>query len=60
MSNAHLQLVEKLNKIVFDKGDVSLLLALDRVMDNETEEERMAALANVVRKINEQRTGGRG
>ena len=60
MSSAHLQLVEKLNKIVFDKGDVNLLMALDRVMDNETEEDRMAALASVVRKINEQRAAGRG
>lgn len=60
MSGTHAQLVERLNRIVFDKGDVNLLLALDRIMDRPTEEEKMAALAAVLKKINEQRAANKG
>lgn len=60
MANNQFQLVEKLNRIVFDKGDVGLLMALDRIMDRETDSEQAAALGSVVKNINQQREASRG
>lgn len=60
MANNQFQLVEKLNRIVFDKGDVGLLMALDRIMDRETDSEQAAALGSVVKSINQQREASKG
>lgn len=60
MSNNHHQLVEKLNRIVFDKGDVSLLMSLDRIMDKDTDSEQAAVLGAVVKSINQQREANKG
>lgn len=60
MSGNLSQLIEKLNRIVYDKGDLDLLLALDRVMDNDTEADQMTALSAIVRQINEQRSANKG
>ena len=60
MASNHIQLVEKLNRIVFDKGDVELLMALDRIMDRDTEADQAVALGAVVRHINQQREASRG
>ncbi len=54
-SNQYAQLVERIGRIVRDKGDVELLLKLDRIMDKETEPERAAALGAVVKEISAQK-----
>lgn len=55
MDSRHLPLVERLMRIVLDRGDLDLLLALDRIMDQATETDQAAALARVVAAINVQR-----
>lgn len=57
MNPQYLQLIEKISRIVRDRGDVELLILLDRIIDHETEEERAAALSSVVKAINAQRRG---
>ena len=53
MSNQYGQLVEKINRIVRDRGDVELMVLLDRIPDKETEEEQAAELGAVVRILNQ-------
>ena len=60
MSSKLAQLVEKLNRRVYDKGDVDLLVSLDRIQDFDTESEQLEALSEIVREINEKRAAGKG
>lgn len=53
MSAKYAQLIEKVNQAVRDKGDSELMVVLDRIVEHKTEEEQSAALAVVVRIINE-------
>jgi hypothetical protein len=53
MSNQYAQLVEKINRIVRDRGDVELMVLLDRIADKETEVEQAAALGEVVKILNQ-------
>lgn len=53
----HLQVIERISRIVRDRGNVELLLMLDRIIDKETDEERIAALGTVMQTINAQRKG---
>jgi hypothetical protein len=46
-------LVERIGRVVRDRGDVELVVMLDQIMDKETEPERTAALAAVVRTISQ-------
>lgn len=53
MSNQYAQLVEKINRVVRDRGDVELMVHLDRIMDKETESEQAAVLGDVVKILNQ-------
>jgi hypothetical protein len=53
MSTGLSPLVERLNRIVFDKGDIDLLIELDRIMDKETDSEQAAALGSVIKNMNQ-------
>lgn len=53
MSNQYAQLVERINRIVRDRGDVELMVLLDRIIDRETEAEQAAALGSVVKILNQ-------
>jgi hypothetical protein len=53
MSNQYAQLVERINRIVRDRGDVELMVLLDRIADRETEAEQAAALGAVVKILNQ-------
>lgn len=53
MSSQYAQLVEKINRIVRDRGDVELMVLLDRIADQETETEQAAALGAVVKILNQ-------
>lgn len=53
MSNQYAQLVERINRIVRDRGDVELMVMLDRIADRETETEQAAALGDVVKILNQ-------
>lgn len=44
-------LVERINRIVRDRGDIELFMKLDQIMDRETDLERAAALGSVVKEI---------
>ena len=47
------QVIERIGQIVRDRGDVELLVALDRVVEFKTEPEQAAALAQVIQLINQ-------
>jgi hypothetical protein len=49
------QVVEKIGQIVRDRGDVELLVALDRLVDHANETEQAAALAAVITLIQQNR-----
>lgn len=53
MSSQYAQLVEKINRIVRDRGDVELMVMLDRIVDQQTEAEQAAALGEVVKILNQ-------
>lgn len=53
MSSQYAQLVEKINRIVRDRGDVELMVLLDRIVDQQTEAEQAAALGEVVKILNQ-------
>lgn len=55
MSANYTQLIERLSRIVRDRGDVELLMALDRIMDHDTEEEQTAAFGEVVKLISQKK-----
>lgn len=57
MSANYAPLVEKLSRIVRDRGDVEVLMQLDRLMDHETEVEQTAAFGAVVKQISQKKTG---
>lgn len=44
-------LIERINRVVRDRGDVELFMQLDRIMDRPTEAERTAALAQIVKEM---------
>lgn len=48
-------LIEKINRIVRDRGDVELFMKLDQIMDRESDAERAAALALIVKEISSSR-----
>lgn len=48
-------LIERINRIVRDRGDVELFMKLDQIMDRETDAERAAALAVIVKEISSSR-----
>lgn len=43
--------LERINKIVRDRGDIDLFMKLDQIMDRETEAEQTAALSAVVSEL---------
>jgi hypothetical protein len=53
MSNQYAQLVERINRIVRDRGDVELMVLLDRIADKPTEAEQAASLGAVVKILNQ-------
>lgn len=53
MSSQYTQLVEKINRVVRDRGDVELMMLLDRIADKETETEQAVCLAAVVKILNQ-------
>ncbi len=53
MSTQYAQLVERINRIVRDRGDVELMVLLDRIADKETEAEQAASLGAVVKILNQ-------
>lgn len=44
-------LIERINRIVRDQGDVELFMKLDQIMDRSTQVERAASLAVIVKEI---------
>lgn len=44
-------LVERIVRIVRDRGDIELFMQLDRIMDKETEPEMAACLGTVVKAL---------
>jgi hypothetical protein len=60
MSMNYTPLVEKLSRIVRDRGDVEILMQLDRLMDFETEIEQTAAFSAVVKQIGQRKSGASG
>ncbi len=53
MSKQYAELVERISRIVRDRGDVELMVLLDRIVDKETEAEQAAALGAVVKILNQ-------
>ena len=49
-------LVERINRIVRDRGDVELYMKLDRIMDQLTDEGKTQALGAVIKEISSAKT----
>lgn len=49
-------LVERINRVVRDRGDVELMVMLDRIMDEPDEQTQAQALARIVQHINQKKT----
>lgn len=58
MSASYAPLVEKLSRIVRDRGDIETMMLLDRLMDYQTEEEQTAAFVQIVKTISQKKAGG--
>lgn len=54
------QLVEKINRMVRQQGNVDLILKLDQIMDQKTEADKTAALSAIVKQVNELKSKKRG
>lgn len=48
-------LVERINRVVRDRGDVELMVMLDRIMDETDEQKQSQALARIVQHINQKK-----
>jgi 3-hydroxymyristoyl/3-hydroxydecanoyl-(acyl carrier protein) dehydratase len=53
----NMQVIERISQIVRDRGDVELVMLLDRIMDYESEEEQAAGLAAAVKQISQKKKG---
>lgn len=44
-------LIDKVGRIMRDRGDLTILMAVDRLMDLDTEQERTQGFAKIVREL---------
>ena len=59
-ADQYAKLVERINRVVRDRGDVEVMVLLDRIMDEPDDDAKAKALARVVAVINQNKKGSAG
>jgi hypothetical protein len=57
MSAQYAPLIERLSRLVRDRGDIDLLLGLDRIMDHSSVEDQTMAFRGVLESLNQRKSG---